>query len=188
MTVAVIDGRGPSHPDLKATGGTNCVSPARPPTDDNEHGTHVAGTIAARNKGSGVVGVAAGTRIFAVKVLDSSGSGTLSQVVCGIDWVTSTRSDSDPSNDISVANMSLGAGGGPIDTCPTTIEPEHQTICNSTAAGVNYVVAAGNSGMTFRPSAPFVSGRQYDARAGAGRAVPRATRSRRSGPGASRRW
>ncbi|HEY3189575.1 MAG TPA: S8 family serine peptidase [Solirubrobacteraceae bacterium] len=150
VNVAVIDtGIDLDHPDLNVAAGRNCVNPAAAPDDDNGHGTHVAGTIGARNDGAGVVGVAPGTRLFAAKVLDAQGAGTASQVICGIDWVTSTRTDADPTNDIAVANMSLGGAGSPVGSCATTSDPEHKAICNSVAAGVTYVVAAGNSGWDF---------------------------------------
>ena len=106
-------------------------------SDDNGHGTHVAGIIGARNQGSGAVGVAPGTKIYAVKVLNASGSGYTSQIVCGIDWVTSTRTDSDPNNDISVVNMSLGGGSSPTANCGTSVgDVEHMAICRAIAAGV----------------------------------------------------
>ena len=149
VNVAVIDtGIDLAHPDLNAQDGTNCVG-SGPAQDDRGHGTHVAGTIGARNNGAGVVGVAPGTRLLAVKVLDARGIGTWSQIICGIDWVTATRSDDDPSNDIAVANMSLGGLGQPVEPCPTTTDPVHLAICASTAAGVTYVVAAGNDGWDF---------------------------------------
>ena len=150
VNVAVIDtGIDLDHPDLVVGGGKNCVTAGAAPDDDHGHGTHVAGTIAARNTGAGVVGVAPGTRLFAAKVLDAAGSGTASQVICGIDWVTSTRTDADPANDIAVANMSLGGPGAPVGTCASTTDPEHRAICASIAAGVTYVVAAGNDGWDF---------------------------------------
>ena len=157
VNVAVIDtGIDLSHPDLNAAHGKSCVGTATA-QDDNGHGTHVAGTIAAENDGARVVGVAPGTRVYAVKVLDAKGSGTWSQVICGIDWATSTRTDADPSNDIAVANMSLGGVGSPVQGCATTTDPLHVAICNSTAAGVTYVVAAGNDGWDFDyPSQPDV--------------------------------
>ena len=105
----------------------------------------MAGTIAARNNGSGVVGVAPNTKLYAVKVLNSSGNGTASQVICGIDWVTANAS----SLGIKVVNMSLGGGGPPVQSCSTTTDAEHKAICRSTEAGVTYVVAAGNSGWDF---------------------------------------
>jgi subtilisin len=158
-SVAVIDtGIDLAHPDLNVAHGVNCVTPGAPAQDENGHGTHVAGTIGARNDGAGVVGVAPGTRTYAVKVLDASGSGTYSQIICGIDWVTATRTDADPGNDIAVANMSLGSSGTPIAPCSTTTDPMHRALCASVAAGVTYVVAAGNDGWDFdyapAPDAP----------------------------------
>ncbi len=155
--VAVIDtGIDLDHPDLDAANGVNCVGPG-PAEDDNGHGTHVAGTLAARNNGAGVTGVAPGTRVYAAKVLDAAGSGSFSQIICAIDWVTATRTDGDPGNDIAVANMSLGGQSSPVGSCATTTDALHRAICSSTAAGVTYVVAAGNSGWDFEyPSAPDV--------------------------------
>ena len=148
--VAVLDtGIDLSHPDLNAADGTNCVAPGTPAQDDDGHGTHVAGTISARNDGRGVVGVAPGTRTHAVKVLDAEGNGSSSEILCGIDWVTRTRTDSDPANDISVVNLSLGGTGSPVASCSTTRDPLHRAICVSTRAGVTYVVAAGNEPRNF---------------------------------------
>jgi len=146
--VAVIDtGIDLDHPDLNAAAGKNCIG-SGPPEDDDGHGTHVAGSVAARNNGSGVIGVAPDTKVFAAKVLGPQG-GSLSTVICGVDWATSTRTDSDATNDIAVANMSLGGFGEPVESCGTTTDALHKAICNSTAAGVDYVVAAGNNGWDF---------------------------------------
>jgi subtilisin family serine protease len=95
--------------------------------------------------------------VWAVKVLNKRGSGSWSQVICGIDWATGTRTDSISGNDIAVANMSLGGLGSSLKTCATTSDALHKAICNSTAAGVTYVVAAGNDGWDFDyPSQPNV--------------------------------
>jgi subtilisin len=145
--VAVIDtGIDLSHPDLNAVAGVNCNGTGAP-TDGFGHGTHVAGIIGARNQGGdGAVGVAPGTRLWAVRVLNAQGAGYTSNIICGIDWVTSTRTDKDPNNDIRVANMSLGGVTAPNASCGRTVnDPEHIAICNSVAAGVTYVAAAGNS-------------------------------------------
>jgi subtilisin len=150
VNVAVIDtGIQLNHPDLNAADGTDCVKPGTTAADDNGHGTHVAGTIAARNNGAGVVGVVPGTKVYAVKVLNRNGVGFSSQIICGIDWVTATRTDGNPSNDIAVANESFGGAGPALEPCATTSDPEHAAICNSVAAGVTYVVAAGNDGAAF---------------------------------------
>ena len=136
VDIAIIDtGSGP-HADLNVVGGTNCVTPGGSFNDDHGHGTHVAGTAAARDNASSVVGVAPGARIWSVKVLNAAGSGSFAQIVCGIDWVTARAST------IEVANMSLG-GSGANDTCAGSAL--HQAICNSVGRGVTYAVAAGNS-------------------------------------------
>jgi subtilisin len=162
VNVAVLDtGIDLTHPDLpSAVHGENCITSGASAQDDNWHGTHVAGTIAAANNGAGVVGVAPGTRTYAVKVLDSTAWGSWSQIICGIDWVTGTRTDADPSNDVSVANMSLTGTGTLSGTCSSTSDALRAAICRSTARGVTYVVAAGNnakpfdaSGSTFVPAA-----------------------------------
>ena len=141
VDIAIIDtGIDTSHPELNVAGGKNCVGGSSF-NDDNGHGTHVAGIAAARDNTAGVVGVAPGARLWAVKVLNSSGSGSTSQIVCGIDWVTARAGT------IEVANMSLGGSSslGSISTCSSTFDPMHQAICRSTQAGVTYAVAAGNS-------------------------------------------
>ena len=150
VAVAVLDtGVDLAHPDLNAVSGTDCTAKKRGSLahDDNGHGSHVAGIIGARNNGSGVVGVAPDTLIYSVKVLNSSGSGTTAQAICGIDWVTQNA----PSLNIKVANMSLG-GFGPLNdnNCgKTNGDPLHQAVCKSTAAGVTYVVSAGNRSVDF---------------------------------------
>ena len=150
--VAVIDtGADLDHPDLNVANtpgrhGYNCLNPAAAPEDDNGHGTHVSGTIAATNSGSGLVGVAPRTEIFPVKVLDSGGSGSWEQIICGINWVAANSAQ----YGIAVANMSLGGLGSSLDNgaCGST-SALHQAICNATAAGVRFAVAAGNDGWEF---------------------------------------
>jgi hypothetical protein len=69
--------------------------------------------------------------------LRKNNKGSDSTVICGIDFVTSTRIDADSTNDISVANMSLGGAGSDDDNCGNTNkDPLHQAICASVAAGV----------------------------------------------------
>jgi subtilisin len=139
--VAIIDsGIATGHPDLNVVGGVNCVGGSSF-NDDNGHGTHVAGTVAARDNTAGVVGVAPGARLHAVKVLNAQGSGSISQIICGIDWVTARAST------IEVANMSLGGQSpfGSFSGCSSSFDPMHPAICRSVQAGVTYAVAAGNS-------------------------------------------
>ncbi len=117
-------------------------------TDGHGHGTHVAGTIGARDNGVGVVGVAPGARLWAVRVFDSAGRGSTSTVICGIDWVAQWMVKH-PGRPM-VANMSLRgyddyAGPTQCDANGRdTRDPEHQAICTATGAGAVFVVAAGN--------------------------------------------
>ena len=135
VDVAVIDtGIDLDHPDLNVVGGRNCSRGASY-DDGNGHGTHVAGTIGAKDDGAGVVGVAPGARLWAVRVLDNSGSGSWASIICGIDWVTANAGT------IEVANMSLGGVGADTGCNDGGM---HQALCRSVAAGVTYVVAAGN--------------------------------------------
>jgi subtilisin len=139
VDVAVIDtGVDFQHPDLNVVGGVNCsggspfkYSCSTGGDDDHYHGTHVAGTIAAIDNGAGVVGVAPGARIWAVKVLNSQGSGYTSWIVAGIDWVAANAAT------IEVANMSLGGGGWN--------QAEYDAIQGAVNNGVAFAVAAGNS-------------------------------------------
>lgn len=105
----IIDsGIDPTHPDLvvDAGRGKDFTGSRSGWKDENGHGTHVAGTVAARSdNGIGVVGVAAGATVIAVRVLDRRGSGSYSGVIAGVDYVAKTASSGD------VANMSLG---GPV--------------------------------------------------------------------------
>jgi subtilisin family serine protease len=152
VAVAVIDtGIKSNHPDLNVVGGKNCVLGGINYEDQNGHGTHVAGTVAAKDNTEGVVGVAPGASLYAVRVLDAAGSGTTSQVICGIDWVTKNAA----SKGIKVVNMSLGGTGSDDGNCGNTNnDAMHKAICKSVAAGVTYVVAAGNDNKDFATTTP----------------------------------
>jgi subtilisin family serine protease len=145
--VAVLDtGIDLTNPDLNAVSGINCVKSGATAQDDNGHGTNVAGIIGANDQGAGVVGVAPGTTLYSVKVLSRSGSGTLSQILCGINWVTAHAAPPPVGLNIKVANMSLAGSGNDDGNCGNTNhDAEHQAICNSIAAGITYVAAAGNN-------------------------------------------
>ncbi len=154
VAVAVIDtGIDLRHPALNASSGVNCIAGKRrtsPAQDDHGHGTHVAGTIGAK-PGSGVAGVAPGTKLYAVKVLDASGMGSVAQVICGIDWVTANAKRLG----IAVANLSFGGPGTSDRDCGVTSgDPLHEAICRSSEAGVTYVVAAGNDGVDLAGAVP----------------------------------
>ncbi|MFI8911595.1 S8 family serine peptidase [Streptomyces sp. NPDC053513] len=144
--VAIIDtGIDTGHRDLNVAGGINCVNLSRPGDyrDNNGHGTHVAGTVAARDNGDDVVGVVPGARLYSVKVLGASGSGSTSNILCGLDWLAQNAAPLG----IKAANMSLGGDGADDGNCGfTNNDPEHQAICRVVNdAGVTLVAAAGNS-------------------------------------------
>ncbi len=136
VDIAIIDtGIDPDHPDLNVVGGVKLVGGVPDPdfSDGFGHGTHVAGIAAARNDGRGIVGVAPGARLWAVKVMRDNGTGSLSDIIAGLDWVAA-RAD-----EIEVINMSLG-GFGWSDAYRSAV----QGCVNQ---GVVVVVAAGNMGM-----------------------------------------
>ncbi len=146
--IAVLDtGVDTSHPDLNVVGGTDCVvgngNPGATFTDRNGHGTHVAGIAAAIDNGSGVVGVAPGAKIWSVRVLDSTASGSEGTLICGLDWVAAHSST------IDVVNMSV-EGGGADSTCFSTSSPDplHDAICKVVNKKIPVVVAAGNDTKT----------------------------------------
>ncbi|MBI5457961.1 S8 family serine peptidase [Candidatus Kaiserbacteria bacterium] len=149
VQVAVIDtGIYVNHPDLKANvlGGKNCISSNKSAyIDQNGHGTHVAGTIAALDNGQGVVGVAPAAKLWAIRVLDRNGNGTWSSVICGLDAVAASGPKYGGS--ITVANMSLGGSGTSDNNCGNTNNDAlHKAVCRVRDAGITLVVAAGNSG------------------------------------------
>ena len=134
IKVAVIDsGVDYNHPDLKDNykGGRDFVNEDNDPMDDNSHGTHVAGTIAAVEDGLGVVGVAPKAHIYALKVLGANGSGSFSHVIAALQWCVD--------NEIQISNNSYGSSGDPGTILRNAFD-------NSLAAGVLHVAAAGNSG------------------------------------------
>jgi subtilisin family serine protease len=144
VTAYIIDTGIYSHADLNVinhvnfAGGTNA--------DCNGHGTHVGGTVAARDNTADVVGVAPGAPLVGVKVLGCSGSGSTAGVIAGVDWVTANAGGT-----AAIANMSLGGSAS------TALD---NAVKNSAASGVFYSIAAGNSAANACSQSP--------ARAGAG--------------------
>ncbi len=150
VDIAVLDTGTNVHPDLNVVARADCSNIIVPGFgscvdgqgfDGHGHGTHVSGTAAAFDNGIGTVGIAPGARIHSVKVLGDNGTGYLSAIIAGVDWVTARAGT------IEVANMSL-AGQFADSTFDTA-------IANSVAAGITYVVAAGNSAQdtsTFSPA------------------------------------
>ena len=118
-----------THTDFggRASFGFDAIHDGNGMTDCHGHGTHVSGTAAGTT-----FGIAKAAKLHAVRVLDCSGSGSNSQVIAGINWVTANRIKP------AVANMSLGGGFSAA---------LNQAVATSIAAGVSYTIAAGNSNL-----------------------------------------
>ena len=140
----VIDtGVDAAHQDLTVSNHVNFAG--GPNKDCNGHGTHVAGTVGAKDNTADAVGVSPGVSVTGVKVLGCSGSGSYSAIIKGVDWVTANAKKP------AVANMSLGGGVSlALD----------DAVRRSAASGVLYALAAGNDAKDACTTSP--------ARAGAG--------------------
>jgi len=116
-----------SHSDFggRVTGGYSVINDGNGTTDCNGHGTHVAGTI-----GAATWGVSKEVSLVPVRVLDCSGSGMVSGVIAGIDWVAANAPHP------AIINMSLGGGAS------SSLD---QAVANTVAKGIAVIVAAGNS-------------------------------------------
>lgn len=135
VKVAILDtGIDLNHADLQNNirGNVNMINPRKSGDDDNGHGTHVAGIVAAADNAIGVIGVGPEIYLYAVKVLGKNGSGWLSDIIEGLDWCIN--------NKMQVINMSLGAS--------SDNESFHEAIAKTYQAGLVQVVAAGNNGLT----------------------------------------
>ena len=136
--VAVLDtGVDLSHPDLAGTVNAANAFGAASCQDDEGHGTHVAGIIAALDNTADVIGVAPQATIYCVKVLDNAGSGSDATIMSGLEWVLDNHASVAPA--IKVVNMSLGRSGS-VDDNPAM----HDLITALAGAGITVVVAAGN--------------------------------------------
>ncbi|MCL7475717.1 MAG: S8 family peptidase [ANME-2 cluster archaeon] len=144
VNVAIIDtGIDYNHPDLASNymGGYDYVNLDTDPFDDAGHGTHVAGTVAAINNNFGVIGVSPEVNIYALKVLDASGSGSYSNIISAIDWART--------HNIDVASMSLGGG--------FNSRLLSRACDNAYKSGVLLVAAAGNEAGTVSYPAAYSS-------------------------------
>lgn len=133
IKVAILDtGIDLDHPDLQANikGGINTINPRKSPDDDNGHGTHVAGIIAALDNAVGVIGTAPEAWLYAVKVLNRQGSGYVSDIIEGLQWCIA--------NGMQVVNMSFGTS--------SDVQSLHDAIVAAYNNGIVLVAAAGNSG------------------------------------------
>ncbi len=141
INVAILDtGLDWTHPDLyqRMAGGYNFIAGNYNPFDDNGHGTHVAGIIAALDNDAGVVGVAPKVKLWILKVLDSTGTGSYFDIVRALDWATG--------NNIwgvvcQITNNSYGSAGYPGLMVEMAFEIAYSTW------GQLHIAAAGNSGV-----------------------------------------
>lgn len=128
------------HPDLYVSSALSANFSSDSSLDDfSGHGTHVAGTIAAVNNTIGVVGVAPGTLVVSVKVLNRRGSGTTSGVIAGVDYAASIAGSGD------VANMSLGGGFS---------QALNDAVIAAAATGLKFTLAAGNESTSATTKSP----------------------------------
>lgn len=156
VKVAILDtGVEYYHKDLKIDGGISFVKEvledgtlSKGYDDFNGHGTHVAGIIGAKNNNIGTVGVAPDSKLYAVKVLDGSGDGTIEDIVAGLDWCITHHMD--------VVNLSIGSPEG---------SPTYQAILKKAKEKGTIVVAASgndnlkdNSGVDYPAKYPEVVG------------------------------
>ena len=132
---ALGGGFGPAY---KVIGGYNFIDSTGNPMDDNGHGTHVAGIIAANGKG--LQGVAPHAKLMAFKVLNQYGSGTEDEVMAGIERAVDPNDDGNTKDHVDIANMSLGGSGDPDDAMSTAVD-------NAVRLGVVFCIAAGNDPM-----------------------------------------
>lgn len=130
IKVAILDTGISKHEDLKVKNGVSFVDYTTKYDDDNGHGTHVAGIIAAANNRIGVVGVAPEADIYAVKILDQDGRGSYSTIISALEWAIENQMD--------IISMSLGG--------KEYSQALHETIQEAVDAGIIIVAAAGNSG------------------------------------------
>ncbi|MDH3323392.1 MAG: S8 family serine peptidase [Flavobacteriaceae bacterium] len=142
--VAIVDtGIDSLHTDLNVSPECFAASAYTTCDDDNGHGTHVGGIVAALDNSADVVGVAPDATLYSVKVLDATGSGYDSHIVEGLEWIQDVSDGLDGDDvypPIRVVNMSLGRQGNLNDSSPL-----RTAISNLTDLGISIVVAAGNN-------------------------------------------
>ncbi|OIJ13040.1 hypothetical protein BKP37_11005 [Anaerobacillus alkalilacustris] len=130
VKVAIIDSGVSPHEDLSIVGGASFVNYTNNYFDDNGHGTHVAGIVGALNNNIGIIGVAPNAEIYALKVLDQTGNGYLSDIIAAIDWSIRNRID--------ILNLSIGTNGH-----SAVLE---KAVNDAYTQNILVVAAAGNGG------------------------------------------
>jgi len=144
INVVIVDtGIDYTHPELSAVyaGGFNELTQTNDPKDDNGHGKHVAGTIAAADNNIGVVGIAPRVKLWSVKVLDSSGSGSSENIIAALDWVTQQKAKLGGDW---VLNFSLGSS--------TPDVTERSAFTRAASSGLLICAASGNDSQAGAPA------------------------------------
>lgn len=137
------------HPDLNVLTGANYVKSfitGQAAEDGNGHGTHVAGIAAAKNNDFGIVGISAGAKLAAIKILDNAGNGSLGALLSGLDHVAKYCSAND------VINISIGAY--PVLLCDQSSTSLKKLLTNLNKAKVWVCIASGNNGCDAAKSRP----------------------------------
>lgn len=124
--------------NVDTANGYNWISGTTQAEDDNGHGTHVSGTIAALSNGIGVVGVAAGATVVPLKVLNASGTGTLGDIISAINFTLNKIATLKLAMSDVVANISI--------TANTTLTSLDTAVFNAANQGLRFAIAAGNNG------------------------------------------
>lgn len=187
VRVAILDtGIDTDHPDLQgAIVAQRCYNSTPPPfncppadtatspnaEDEHGHGTNVAGIIASRGNVS-PRGIAPGTEIVAVRVLNQFAAGTVADMVAGLDYVRGLGGPGSP-NHVHIVNISIGSATTYAGTCDTAVPSLANAVSQLTAQGTVIIAASGNSGSLGGISAPgclsqvISVGAVYDADVGA---------------------
>lgn len=136
INVAVVDtGVDYLHPDLAAVyaGGYNAIAQSGDPMDDHDHGTHVAGVIAAADNDLGVVGIAPNIRLWAVKAMRGTGAGQTDHIVAAIDWVVGKKREV---GGRWIMNLSFGS--------QERNTSEEEAVAKAIAEGILVIAGSGN--------------------------------------------
>lgn len=147
VKIGILDtGIRSNHPDLIISGGVSFVGDRASYEDDEGHGTHVAGIIGALDNEIGIVGIAPEASLYAIKVLNNTGLGNLSDVVAGIEWAIDHKLD--------VINLSLTAEQGS--------EFLEKALTRAYEAGILIIAASGNSQTTLSPNTDVLYPARYE--------------------------
>jgi subtilisin len=158
--VAIIDsGISKQHPDVRPAGGKDC-SKSGTWGDGYGHGTGVASILGAKDDRQGIVGLLPGVRLWSVRIFDDSGRGSVSGVLCALDWMAGKRDRKHrqrPFFEGATMSFAVIMAGRDPSTRPCGDGPRdvvHTAVCRVSGQGTILVAAAGNYGDAARQRAP----------------------------------